>query len=218
MDDKRTLDLAGEGVIEELKAITVLKPILISISTSKLIDTIIKSLPSTIVLRKAIRTHIAANINLDIIENAQINFIESSPGNPLLLPQLERTAAVHTTIFLVNTLFLDINDIIGFKWFEVTAYMTSDTKWDGIGFSRKNNKVVTLIVELSGGLKHNYGNLYLESVMMLETGFFIRRIHVKIPIPNTVRLLQKLIYCTPQMLEWREAVARLTRNIDEACE
>ncbi|KAG1149471.1 hypothetical protein G6F36_014714 [Rhizopus arrhizus] len=138
--------------------------------------------------------------------------------------------------------------------------MTSNTKWDGIGFSRKNNKVVTLLVEMSGGLKHyctdtnnendinklipgaiqcieltpaltkqkapipEYiirffdGNLYLESVMMLETGFFIRRMHVKIPIPNTVRLLQKLIYCTPQMLEWREAVARLTRNIDEACE
>lgn len=53
---------------------------------------------------------------------------------------------------------------------------------------------------------------------MIETGFFIRRMHVKIPIPNTVRSLQKLISCTPQMFEWREAVARLTRNIDEAYE
>ncbi|CAO3701300.1 unnamed protein product [Rhizopus stolonifer] len=270
IDDKRTLDLVGEGVIEKLKAETALEPISISTSTSKLIDTIVKSPPSTIALRKAIRKHIAASINIDIIEDAQINFIESvmiyylnilgSPCNPLSLHQLERTAAVHTTVFLVNTLFLDVNDIIGFKWFEVTAYMTSNTKWDGIGFSRKNEKMVTLLVELSGGLKHNCtdtknendiqklipgaiqcielttaltkqeapipeyiirffdGNLYLESVMMLEAGFFIRRMHVKIPIPNTIRSLQKLISCTPQMFKWREAVVRLTQNIDEACE
>ncbi|KAI8887279.1 hypothetical protein K501DRAFT_292355 [Backusella circina FSU 941] len=137
--------------------------------------------------------------------------------------------------------------MVGFYLFEVTSYMNSNTKWDGIGFSRKNEKVVTLLVELSGDINKlipgaikcieltsamteqkppipEYiirffdGNLYLESVMMVETGFFIRRMHVKIPIPRTVRFLQKLISCTPQMFEWREAVARLTRNIDEAYE
>lgn len=39
--------------------------------------------------------------------------------------------------------------------FEVTAYMTSNTKWDGIGFSKKNDKMVALLVELFGSLKHN---------------------------------------------------------------
>jgi hypothetical protein len=78
IDDKRTLNLLGEGVIEELKSKTALEPISISTSTSELIETITKSPPSTIILRKAIRTHIAANINIDIIENFQINFIESA--------------------------------------------------------------------------------------------------------------------------------------------
>ncbi|KAG0748503.1 hypothetical protein G6F57_008276 [Rhizopus arrhizus] len=142
-------------------------------------------------------------VNIDIIENFQINFIESamiyylnlleSPSNPLSRQQLERTAAVHTTIFLVNNLFMDINDIVGFKWFEVTSYMTSNTKWDGIGFSRKNEKVVTLLVELSGGLKHNCTNTKNETDINKLIPGAIKGIELtsamteqKVPIPEYI--------------------------------
>jgi hypothetical protein len=40
-----------------------------------------------------------------------------SPQNPLSTKLLERTAAVHTVVFLINNLFLDVNDIISFKWY-----------------------------------------------------------------------------------------------------
>lgn len=33
--------------------------------------------------------------------------------------------------------------------------MTKNTKWDGIESSQKSDKVVTLLVKLSGGLKYN---------------------------------------------------------------
>lgn len=39
-----------------------------------------------------------------------------SPLSPLLGTQLERTAAVNTTIIILNILFIDVNDVIGFKW------------------------------------------------------------------------------------------------------
>lgn len=52
--------------------------------------------------------------------------------------------------------------------------------------------------------------------MMVKEDFYIRRMHVKIPIPSTVRALQKLISFTPQMFEWREAVYRLVKNIESS--
>lgn len=39
-----------------------------------------------------------------------------SPSSPLLGAQLERNAAANTTIIILNNLFIDVNDVIGFKW------------------------------------------------------------------------------------------------------
>ncbi|KAI8882963.1 hypothetical protein K501DRAFT_273202 [Backusella circina FSU 941] len=44
------------------------------------------------------------------------------------------------------------------RLFEGTTYMTSNKKWDSIVLSRKNNKVISWLVELSGGLEHNCTN------------------------------------------------------------
>lgn len=40
---------------------------------------------------------------------------------------------------------------------------------------------------------------------------------LRFPIPDTVRSLPKLISFTIEMFQWREAVARLTRDVDRAC-
>lgn len=71
--------------------------------------------------------------------------------------------------------------------------MTSNTKWDGIGFSRKNEKVVTLLVELSGGLKHNCTNTKNETDINKLIPGAIKGIELtsamteqKVPIPEYI--------------------------------
>lgn len=46
-----------------------------------------------------------------------------SPRNPLVHRTLERTAAVYTTVTIINNLFLSSNDIIDLTWY---AYLFSE--------------------------------------------------------------------------------------------
>ncbi|KAG2230563.1 hypothetical protein INT48_009903, partial [Thamnidium elegans] len=79
-----------------------------------------------------------------------------SPRNPLLFKNLERIAAIKSIIFLVDKLFLAVNDVIFFKWLEVESIMTSTTKWDGIGFVvNEDMNLARVISEFSDGIVHN---------------------------------------------------------------
>ncbi|KAL9542087.1 hypothetical protein MBANPS3_008787 [Mucor bainieri] len=107
-----------------------------------------------------------ANERFDVVTHADLNFVETmgnhflnlnqSPGNPLLQPTLERTAAIHTTIALLNNLFLSVNDKISFSWIEIETILTKSTKWDGVGFKTGSDKKIGYcLVEFSGGIKRN---------------------------------------------------------------
>ncbi|KAL0143082.1 hypothetical protein V8B55DRAFT_1474129 [Mucor lusitanicus] len=84
------------------------------------------------------RYNLPENERFDIFTHADLNFVETMgnhfPSNPLLQPTLERTAAIHTTIALLNNLFLSANDKINFSWIEIETLLTQSTKWDGVGF------------------------------------------------------------------------------------
>ncbi|KAI9251102.1 hypothetical protein EDC94DRAFT_681733 [Helicostylum pulchrum] len=103
--------------------------------------------------------------DFDLMEMHEVNFIETlfmhylnlmdSLLNPLLGKQLERTTAVSTTIITLNDLFLDVNDVIGLRWYEVRTHRTQNRKWDGVGFSVKDKKLTPILIEFSGGIKFN---------------------------------------------------------------
>lgn len=70
--------------------------------------------------------------SLDLIE---------SPNNPLNSKSLERTAAVHTSIIIIDRLFLSVNDIIELGWLEREYYATHKTKWDGVLLKVDDHKI-----------------------------------------------------------------------------
>jgi hypothetical protein len=78
--------------------------------------------------------------------------------------------------------------------------MTSNTKWDGIGFSRKNEKVVTLLVELSGGLKHNCTDTKNET-------------DINKLIPGAIKCIELTSAMTEQKVPIPEYIIRFFGNI-----
>ncbi|KAG2211178.1 hypothetical protein INT47_006297, partial [Mucor saturninus] len=106
------------------------------------------------------RFDLPENERFDIVAQADLNFVETMgnhfPSNPLLQPTLERTAAIHTTIALLNKLFLSVNDKINFDWIEIETLSTQSTKWNGVGFrAGSDQKIGFCLVEFSGGIKKN---------------------------------------------------------------
>jgi hypothetical protein len=71
-----------------------------------------------------------------------------SPRNPLNRPLGERTAAVYTTIYILNQLLL-----IEPRWIE-KGYTT--TSKDGVAFLINNKSIATVLVEFSGENKLLY--------------------------------------------------------------
>ncbi|KAL4215775.1 hypothetical protein AB4K20DRAFT_1862986 [Rhizopus microsporus] len=98
IDDKRLKGLAGEKFLQKIKRKTELNPFCLSEAVNSLLVKVEKCVASSNKIRKA----------------HGLNLI-GGPLNPLLNKQLERTTAVNTTIIILNSLFLDINDAIGFK-------------------------------------------------------------------------------------------------------
>ncbi|KAI8140791.1 hypothetical protein BJV82DRAFT_519509, partial [Fennellomyces sp. T-0311] len=74
------------------------------------------------------------------------------PRKPLLQPKRERTAAYITVIEIINDLFLGKNDVLDFKWIEVTAAATDNTKWDGAGLTVDDALNTGVVLEFAGGL------------------------------------------------------------------
>ncbi|KAI8368688.1 hypothetical protein BD560DRAFT_454735 [Blakeslea trispora] len=95
-----------------------------------------------------------AEYDTGIVENLLQHFLDliESPNNPLNSKSLERTAAVHTSIIIINRLFLSVNDIIELGWLEREYYATHKTKWDGVLFKVDDHKISPGFVEFSGGV------------------------------------------------------------------
>ncbi|PHZ11608.1 uncharacterized protein RHIMIDRAFT_255612 [Rhizopus microsporus ATCC 52813] len=53
-----------------------------------------------------------------------------SLSNPLSTTILERTAVIHTTVYITNQLFLSNNDIVELAWLERKCTATEKSKWD----------------------------------------------------------------------------------------
>ncbi|GAN02110.1 hypothetical protein MAM1_0017d01550 [Mucor ambiguus] len=155
-----------EEELTRLRGIGVIPPYQLSTSCKTLVNAIEKSPPSIILLRQALRTNtllpgeiftIATHADLNFVEVVGTHFINlmDSPVNPLTSKKLERGVALHTTIIVLNNLFLADNDIIDLCWLERLTDHTGSTKWDGIGFSVSNRKLVPLLIEFSGAIQHN---------------------------------------------------------------
>ncbi|GAA5799824.1 hypothetical protein HPULCUR_005243 [Helicostylum pulchrum] len=163
-------------------------------------------------------------------KKSNLNLIDS-PLSPLLGTRLERTAAVNTTIIILNNLFIDVNDVIGFKWYEVHTHMTEKQKWDGVGFSVNDKKLTPVLIEFSGGIgfanndtKENhdvvklasaYAHIYFESVIKLDEDLYVRRTYTVVPIPIRPALLKEFLAKTEDMYQWRNAVITLIKIVDE---
>lgn len=62
---------------------------------------------------------------------------------------------MHTSIIIINRLFLSVNDIIELGWLEREYYATHKTKWDGVLFKVDDHKISPGFVEFSGGANNN---------------------------------------------------------------
>ncbi|KAI8330396.1 hypothetical protein EDC96DRAFT_548954 [Choanephora cucurbitarum] len=98
-----------------------------------------------------------AEFDTGIVESLVQHFLDliESPNNPLNSKTLERTAAVHTSIIIINRLFLSVNDIIELGWLEREYYATQKAKWDGVLFKVDDHKISPGFVEFSGGTNSN---------------------------------------------------------------
>ncbi|KAG0164919.1 hypothetical protein DFQ28_009507 [Apophysomyces sp. BC1034] len=155
----------GETYYRSLKAETDLLTRSLTVPCSKLLSRVSDAPPSPIVLRKIIRASTLGDEIFDTIVYADLNFTEiilthflnliTSRRNPLTRRTLERTAATFTTVAIVNNLFLSSNDVIDLTWFEKEIQVTGCTKWDGVAFVIKNQRVTPVLVEFSGGFNAN---------------------------------------------------------------
>ncbi|KAG0755671.1 hypothetical protein G6F57_008406 [Rhizopus arrhizus] len=98
-----------------------------------------------------------AEYDTGIVENLVQHFLDliESPNNPLNSKSFERAAAVHTSIIIINRLFLSVNDIIELGWLEREYYATHKTKWDGVLLKVDDHKISPGFVEFSGGANNN---------------------------------------------------------------
>ncbi|RCH84139.1 hypothetical protein CU098_006417 [Rhizopus stolonifer] len=203
LDDKRLVGLVNEEILKEIKVDTNLPPFQLSEAATTLLAKIGESVPSSRKLRGIIRKNIGENDDFDLMEMYDINFIETlsnhylnlmdSPLSPLLGTQLERTAAVNTTIIILNILFIDVNDVIGFKWYEVRTHMTENQKWDGVGFSVKDKKLTPVLIEFSGGIgvnnnatKQNQDVVKLTSACKRSIDYITATTDLTEPVPEYV--------------------------------
>lgn len=74
--------------------------------------------------------------------------------NPIGQKLRERTAATWNTFPIINSLFLQYQDLIEFKWIEVLHDDLESSKIDGLALKRKSNSMIILI-ELAGGCHTN---------------------------------------------------------------
>ncbi|KAI9361295.1 hypothetical protein BD770DRAFT_317702 [Pilaira anomala] len=161
--------------LEAIKADTTLDTYTIQETAADLLNSLItEGTKSILSLRKHIKGFkLPTNQEYDPVKHADLTFIENvvihfidlalSPRNPLLFKSLERTAAIHTSIFLLNSLFLSYNDKLSFSWIEVETLLTNKTKWDGVGFCpTADKKIGMVLVEMAGGILWNKGKKKAE--------------------------------------------------------
>lgn len=145
IDDDGVKIMLDKELLEGLRQQTTLESQHLSSSVTLLLTSLNRANPDFYTYRSVIkRFNLPENERFDIFTHADLNFVETmgnhlyvpsfylkdlllissvyslnlnqSPSNPLLQPTLERTAAIHTTIALLNNLFLSANDKINFNW------------------------------------------------------------------------------------------------------
>ncbi|KAL0089228.1 hypothetical protein J3Q64DRAFT_1696342 [Phycomyces blakesleeanus] len=130
IDNGGVLDIS-KGVIEEeklahLRGIGVIHPYQLETSCEPLVNAIEKIPPT-------LRTSILLPGEIfTIATHADFNFVEvfgtHFPVNPHTSKKLERDVARHTSIIVLNNLFLADNDIIDLCWLERSTDHTGSTK------------------------------------------------------------------------------------------
>ncbi|KAG2219722.1 hypothetical protein INT45_006054 [Circinella minor] len=131
------------------------------------INNVSNTAPSLHTLQEAIRTPPVSPSEYDfhvhedyrVAEKLLGHFIDliQAPRKVLQSKCLERTAACLTTVYIINTLFTPKNEIVDFRWIEITHTSTDNLKWDGLGLPVSNHSAASVVSEFAGGI--NVGTL-----------------------------------------------------------
>lgn len=112
----------------------------------------------------------------------------ASPNNPLCTNILERTAAAHSTIYIINQLFLSNNDIVELAWLERECAATEKSKWDGVLFKIREKDVSVALVEFSGGSN--------DKTSTIKESSDIEKLYTKmLKVINDTDPIPKALYC-----------------------
>ncbi|KAI7855336.1 hypothetical protein BDC45DRAFT_461847 [Circinella umbellata] len=141
--------------------------------------------------------------DLIFVENVTHYFLDliQSPRNPMQHKLLERSAAIHASIFILNTLFVSVNDKIDLQWIERQATETGPRKWDSIAFTRSKNALDAVLIEFSGD-RH----LLFEGVKSLNDQLHLKKKYADILCPATPSELKECAKLLPVLFAWKQAV------------
>ncbi|KAI8051399.1 uncharacterized protein B0P05DRAFT_480108 [Gilbertella persicaria] len=208
--------MLDKELLEGLRQQTTLESQHLSSSVTLLLTSLNQANPDFYTYRSIIkRFNLPENERFDIFTHSDLNFVETMgnhfPSNPLLQPTLERTAAIHTTIALLNNLFLSANDKINFSWIEIETLLTQSTKWDGVGFrAGSDQKIGFCLVELNCS-EYLDMKLYFELVFLVDN-HLVRRAHTIVKLPTTPSQLKDFFNQTESLFTWKKSLIDSINN------
>ncbi|CAO3703123.1 unnamed protein product [Rhizopus stolonifer] len=160
---KQTLN---KDTYNEIKNACALKVVSLTKECRDLLDRIADCPPALSSIRRLLMNYIEFpdNNNFDpylhndyeFIHDTVFHFLKlcESPMNPICQNLRERTAATWTSFPIINSLFLQFQDLIEFKWIEVLHWNLDNSKIDGLALERESKSMV-IIIEFAGGFNTN---------------------------------------------------------------
>ncbi|KAI7905806.1 uncharacterized protein BX663DRAFT_500967 [Cokeromyces recurvatus] len=131
----------------------------------------------------------------EFIHDIVFHFLKlcESPMNPISQTLKERTAATWISFPIINSLFLQFQDIIEFKWIEVLHLDLDNSKIDGLAIERKSKSMV-IIIEFAGGsnthtetkLESDCIKIYKNAIKSLKNDVKKKRLFTVLYYNNTI--------------------------------
>ncbi|KAI8081089.1 hypothetical protein BDF21DRAFT_462743 [Thamnidium elegans] len=92
-----------------------------------------------------------AHLTTKAIKRALIEFSYNHDIDPIIHHDAQFIDPVHTTIYVINQLFLSNNDIAELAWLERECAATEKSKWNGVLFKVRERHISVALMEFSGG-------------------------------------------------------------------
>ncbi|KAG1470487.1 hypothetical protein G6F56_002659 [Rhizopus delemar] len=139
--------------------------------------------------------------------------------NPIGQKLRERTAATWNTFPIINSLFLQYQDLIEFKWIEVLhddlesrgCHTNTEKNLESDCFKIYKNAIKTLKKD---NKKKVYIVVYHDNIIFFESlteynQYYVRERHLKLTMPQNPRDLKSFAALLPTLLSWRQAAVDL---------